>query len=171
VLDRVLTLAHWRRGTSNRVSSRRALLATSALAGLSLCLLSSQASAAQVGADACSAALAGKSRAAIEQFLKEYPADGLACLATATTSTVGGNPRGGNGSNGVGGPGGSGPGGSNGNGHGGSSGHGSSSPGNGNSAATGGSGSSAGNGNGSGGTGGTGGAGVSGAGILPICDI
>lgn len=69
--DRVVTLARWRKGTSNGVSSRRSLLATSALAGLSLCLLPNGASAGQFGAEACSAALAGKSRAAIEQFLKE----------------------------------------------------------------------------------------------------
>src|ERR1700691_4766547 len=127
--DRVVTVARWRKGTSNGVSSRRALLASSALAALSLCLLSSGASAAQLGADPCSVALAGKSRGAIEQFLKEYPADRLACLATATTSTEGGNARGGHGSSGASGPDGSGPGagngGSNGNGNGSSSGHGS----------------------------------------------
>ena len=139
MLDRMLTLVNWRRGTSSGVSSRLALLATSALAGLSLCLLSGEASAAQFGADSCSAALAGKSRAAVEQFLKEYPVGGLACLATATTSTNGGNAHGGHGSNGVSSPGatgGSGPsGGSAGHGSsGGSAGHGSSGsgPGNGN---------------------------------------
>jgi hypothetical protein len=91
MLHKVLTHARWRAGTSNGVSSRRALLASSALAALSLCLISTEASAAQFGADACSAALAGKSRAVIEQFLKEYPTDASACLATATTSTPGGN--------------------------------------------------------------------------------
>src|SRR5580693_2681782 len=116
--DRVVTLARWRNGASNGVSSRRALLSTSALVGLSLCLLSSGASAAQPGADACSAALAGKSRAAIEQFLREYPAGDSACLATATTSAPSGNARGGHGN----GPAGSGPSAGNG----GGSGHGSS---------------------------------------------
>src|SRR3984957_13862025 len=162
--DTVVTVARWRKGTSNGVSSRRALLASSALAGLSLCLLSSEASAAQFGADACSVALAGKSRAVIEQFLKEYPADGLACLATATTSTDGGNARGGHGSNGVSGPGDNGGSGTRpGNGNAGSSGHGSSSGnggngGNGNGNGNGGGGGSgSGAGNGDGGDGGNGG--------------
>ena len=86
----VVTLAHWRKGTSNGVSSINARCwRVRPGPGLSLCLLSGEASAAQFGADLCSAALAGKSRAAIEQFLKEYPVGGLACLATATTSTNG----------------------------------------------------------------------------------
>src|SRR5262245_49999643 len=100
VWDRMLSVAPWRKGTSNGVSSRRALMASSALAALSLCLVSSGASAAQFSADACSAALAGKSRAAIEQFLKEYPAGASACLATATTSTSGEHGRGGHGGSG-----------------------------------------------------------------------
>src|SRR5580698_6450402 len=78
--DRMVTFARWRREPASEVSSRRALLATSALAGLSLCLLSGGADARQIHKDLCLTALAGKSPAAIEQFLREYPADRLACL-------------------------------------------------------------------------------------------
>jgi hypothetical protein len=119
--DRMVTFARRRKGPSNEVFSRRALLATSALAGLSLCLFSGEAGAGQFREDRCSAALAGKSRAAIEQFLREYPADRLACLATATTSADGATARGGQGSNGAGG---SGAGSAGSSGHGGGSGNG-----------------------------------------------
>jgi hypothetical protein len=67
-----------------KTSLRFGLLASSVLAGFSLCL--EPASAAQSTADACSAVLMNRSPATIEQFVKEYPVDGEACLATATTS-------------------------------------------------------------------------------------
>lgn len=81
-----------------------ALRASSAL--FTFGLLFPTASPAQSAADACSAVLANRSRAAIERFLKEYPVDGQACLATATTSpgaSVGGGSSGGSGGGGSGG--------------------------------------------------------------------
>src|SRR6516165_132592 len=63
---------------------RFALLAGSALAGFSFCL--EPASAASSAADACAAVLMNRSAAIVEQFVREYPVDSEACLATATTS-------------------------------------------------------------------------------------
>jgi uncharacterized membrane protein YgcG len=82
-----------------------ALLASSALVGFSSLLQT--ASAARSAAAGCSAVLANRSQAAIERFLKEYPVDGQACLATATTSQGAGS-SGGSGGHGGGSGGGSG---------------------------------------------------------------
>ena len=63
---------------------RFALLASSVLAGFSFCL--EPASADPSTPDACSAVLMNRSPATIEQFVREYPVDGEACLAMTTTS-------------------------------------------------------------------------------------
>ena len=94
----VLARAQERKGMPRKVSHILALLTNSALAGLSLCLLTEPAGA--TAGHACSAALMSGSRAAFEQFLKEYPLAGDACLARARTSQgfAFGNAGGGHGS-------------------------------------------------------------------------
>src|SRR6516165_10036847 len=72
-----------RKDTQRITSHRLAVLASSALAGLTLCLLVEPASA--TAGHACSAALTSRSRAEMEQFLRDYPLAGVACLARART--------------------------------------------------------------------------------------